>query len=92
MWAVWLLWRGGAGRGRAFLLSAQRLLAFALDEATMDEETYRVLNLDIRMDQKEPTSGMRNLNTGEELKFADPTGEDAEYQPAPQCQARSPGV
>ena len=58
----------------------------------MDEETYSALGLDIRMDKKNPTSGMRNLNTGEELTFADSTGEDAKYQPAPECEAQKPGV
>jgi hypothetical protein len=58
----------------------------------MDESTYRALGLDIRMDRKEPTSGMRNLNTGEELTFADTTGEDAQYQPAPECVEHAPGI
>ena len=79
--SVLVLYIPGWPRGRA--------AAWKLE---MDEDTYRALNLDIRMDQKDPTSGMRNLNTGEELSFADPTGEDAKYEPAPECVARGQGV
>ena len=35
---------------------------------------------------------MQNLNTGEELSFADPGGFDADYMPHPECLERAPGA
>ena len=58
----------------------------------MDEDTYAQLKLGTPHEEKEPPSGMFNLNKGVALSFEDPGGFDKEYEPHPESLVLADGA